>query len=361
MQEYGHVREFFLGANTHKGFHSFYDYVVPGIPNRLFILKGGPGTGKSTFLRKIASEFADMGYDVELHHCSSDNDSLDGIRIVPFNIAVMDGTAPHTTDPKYPAVVDEIINLGDYWHKEKIEKNRTSIISIGKELKKLYTSSYRFLNAAKEVQDDMEALIGDDFDWLNYTKMLNEYKMSIMESAKPTGKQGEARHLFHSSINSSGRVDYIEIALPKKHECHYIKCQYQGAATKLLNSIVSDLLMTGYDVEVFHQPLDPEIIETIMVNELGLVISSDANVEKTAVRVIDLDILRKKDISDNESSFLTRDRILFNNLIDEAIMKIRTAKKLHDELEKYYIESMDFKKIAELRCKVIERIRSMCK
>ena len=119
MQNPGYIRKFFLGANTHKGFHSFYEYVVPGIPNRLLILKGGPGTGKSTFLRKIANEFAKMGHDVELHHCSSDNDSLDGIRIVSLNIAVMDGTAPHTTDPKYPAVVDEIINLGEYWYKEK--------------------------------------------------------------------------------------------------------------------------------------------------------------------------------------------------------------------------------------------------
>lgn len=361
MQELGYVRKFFLGANTHKGFHSYYEYVVPGIPNRLFILKGGPGTGKSTFLRKIASEFADMGYDVELHHCSSDNDSLDGIRIVPFNIAVMDGTAPHTTDPKYPAVVDEIINLGEYWRKEKIESKRSPIISCNKELKKLYASSYRFLSAAKEVQDDMEALMGDDFDWVGFNKTLYEYKMSILESAKPTGRQGKARHLFHSSINSAGRVDYIESALPKKYDCHYIKGQYLGAATEFLKLISSDLLMIGYDVEIFHQPLNPEIIETIMVNDLELVISNDANVEKNAVKVIDLDSFIKRDISENDNSYLSRDRMLFNNLIDEAIMKIQTAKKLHDELERYYIESMDFKKMSELRTKTIERIKSLCK
>lgn len=360
MQESGYIRKFFLGANTHKGFHSYYEYVVPGIPNRLFILKGGPGTGKSTFLRKIAKEFAEMGYDVELHHCSSDNDSLDGIRIVPFNIAVMDGTAPHTTNPKYPAVVDEIINLGEYWNKENIQKNREAIISCNKELKKLYASSYRFLSAAKEVQDDLEALVGDEYDWTGFSSTVSEYKSSILNSLEPIKKQGKSRHLFHSSINSAGRVDFIENALPKNNTCHYIKAQYHTASTRLLSSLISDLLMKGYDVEVFHQPLDPEIIETIIICELGLVITNDAKLENKAEKIIDLDSLRNKDISKDDNAYIENNYSLFNSLMDEAIVRIQSAKKLHDQLERYYIESMDFKRMSELRSKTLERIKNIC-
>jgi len=360
MQEQGYVRKFFLGANTHKGFHSYYEYVVPGIPNRLLILKGGPGTGKSTFLRKIANEFAEMGYDVELHHCSSDNDSLDGIRIVPFNIAVMDGTAPHTTDPKYPAVVDEIINLGEYWNKEHIQKYRDTIINCNKELKKLYASSYRFLSAAKQVQDDLESLIGDDYDWTGYNSIVTEYKSSILNPLEPIKKQGKSRHLFHSSINSAGRVDYIENAIPKNSKCHYIKSQHYAASTKLFKSLIDDILIKGYDIEVFHQPLDPEIIETIIISELGLVITNDAKLENKADKIIDLDSFRNKNISKADSAYIENNYNLFNNLMDEAIIRIQSAKKLHDQLERFYIESMDFRRMAELRTKTIERIKSMC-
>ena len=46
--------------------------------------------------------------------CSSDNNSLDGIVIPKLKIAILDGTA-HVVDPVFPGVVDEIINLGQFW------------------------------------------------------------------------------------------------------------------------------------------------------------------------------------------------------------------------------------------------------
>jgi len=361
MQESGYIRKFFLGANTYKGFHSFYEYVVPGTPNKLFILKGGPGTGKSTFLRKIANEFSKMGYDVELHHCSSDNDSLDGVRIVQLNVAIMDGTAPHTTDPKYPAAVDEIINLGEYWNKEKIEKNRETIIEYNKELKKLYASSYRFLRAAKEVQDDLEALIGDQYDWVGFNNTVHEYKSTVLAPVKPLNKLGKPRHLFHSSINSAGRVDFIEDALLKECSCHYVKTQYFAAATEFLRTLSSYLLMKGYDVEIFHKPLDPNIIETIMVNELSLVISNDEKLEKKADNTIDLEKHRDKNSAEKYHSSIINTNRIFENLLDEAIRKIQKAKKLHDELERFYIQNMDFERMAKLKNNTVERIKKMIK
>jgi len=95
MSKKGNAKEVFPGGNTGNGFHSFYNYIIPEDANRIFILKGGPGVGKSSFMRKIAKEFMELGYDVELHHCSSDNNSLDGLVIPAINVALMDGTAPH--------------------------------------------------------------------------------------------------------------------------------------------------------------------------------------------------------------------------------------------------------------------------
>jgi len=36
----------------------------------------------------------ERGYDVEFMHCSSDNNSLDGVVIPSLKIALLDGTAP---------------------------------------------------------------------------------------------------------------------------------------------------------------------------------------------------------------------------------------------------------------------------
>ena len=47
----GCVRKFFAGSNTPLGFYSFFDQIIDLMQaHRFFILKGGPGTGKSTLM-----------------------------------------------------------------------------------------------------------------------------------------------------------------------------------------------------------------------------------------------------------------------------------------------------------------------
>jgi len=90
----GRVINYYAGGNTALGFYSFYESNLKGL-DRLFILKGGPGTGKSTLMKKIGQKWKDKGYDIELLHCSSDNNSIDGVIIPKLKVGVVDGTAPH--------------------------------------------------------------------------------------------------------------------------------------------------------------------------------------------------------------------------------------------------------------------------
>jgi len=95
----------FAGNNSDNGFFSYFDQIMkPDKARRIYILKGGPGVGKSTFMKKFALVMLDKGYFVEYIHCSSDNESLDGIVIPELSIAFVDGTAPHTIDPIIPGV-----------------------------------------------------------------------------------------------------------------------------------------------------------------------------------------------------------------------------------------------------------------
>ena len=74
------IREFFAAANTEEGFYSIFESVFPpSALDKIFIIKGGPGTGKSTLMRQIAEYACGRGYSPELYYCSSDTSSLDGI------------------------------------------------------------------------------------------------------------------------------------------------------------------------------------------------------------------------------------------------------------------------------------------
>ena len=94
------VTTFFLGANSESGFYSLYDQFCAAPSDTLHIIKSGPGTGKSTFMRRIGRAAEERGFDVEYILCSGDPDSLDGVYIPVLHTGWVDGTAPHIIEPK---------------------------------------------------------------------------------------------------------------------------------------------------------------------------------------------------------------------------------------------------------------------
>ena len=139
----------FAAANTKDGFYDFFDQIIDFKNNKnVYLIKGGPGTGKSTFLKNIAKKADSKGMTVEKIHCSSDSDSLDGVKIFDKSIALIDATSPHCYDPSYPGAFDNIINMGAFWDAKKLEKSKNEIKNISDDIKKCYESAYHFLSAA---------------------------------------------------------------------------------------------------------------------------------------------------------------------------------------------------------------------
>ena len=105
---------YFPGANTSQGFVSLFQYIAPPWESEHFtyVLKGGPGTGKNTLMKKLAAFASSAGYTVEEFSCASDPESLDAVRIKEKRIIMLDGTAPHIVDPVYPGAADKIVDLG---------------------------------------------------------------------------------------------------------------------------------------------------------------------------------------------------------------------------------------------------------
>ena len=90
---------YFLGGNTGAGFYSLYDgFTDSEAGDFLWIIKGGPGCGKSSFMKRIARSAEGAGMTVERVLCSGDPESLDGIYIREARCAYVDGTAPHVQE-----------------------------------------------------------------------------------------------------------------------------------------------------------------------------------------------------------------------------------------------------------------------
>ena len=62
----GVARHIYPGNNTPKGFYSYYRFILgQREANRIICIKGGPGVGKSSFMKRIGEEFLEAGEDVD--------------------------------------------------------------------------------------------------------------------------------------------------------------------------------------------------------------------------------------------------------------------------------------------------------
>ena len=141
-----HQNRYFLGGNTAEGFYSCYPYFCPPEKDQfLFVIKGGPGCGKSSFMRKIGNAAEKKGYAVEYVLCSGDPDSLDGVYLPQLKLGYMDGTAPHTADVPYPAIHGAYLDLGQYYDLDAMKCNREKARDLFTGYKACYADAYRHL------------------------------------------------------------------------------------------------------------------------------------------------------------------------------------------------------------------------
>ena len=159
-------KRFFAASNTERGFLSYFSEIFRERAERCYIIKGGPGTGKSRLMREMGTAAESSGYGVEYYYCSSDPDSLDGIFAERGgeSFAVLDGTAPHSEDLIYPGCVDNIIDLGRFWDSHTLRERRREIVLFGDSKKKAYASAYRALSAYGLITGLADALVCECVD-----------------------------------------------------------------------------------------------------------------------------------------------------------------------------------------------------
>ena len=111
----------------------------------MYVLKGGPGTGKSTLLHKLAAAAEKRGLEVRRLLCSGDPDSLDGVLIPALGLAWADGTAPHVLEPRLFGVTGDYVDLGRYMTRPFSAGEKRELLALQEENSRQYKSAYQAL------------------------------------------------------------------------------------------------------------------------------------------------------------------------------------------------------------------------
>lgn len=337
--------KYFLAANSGEGFVShFADNYDCFDDWHVYIIKGGPGTGKSSFMKYIVVNAVDNGLHVELCPCSSDPDSLDGVIIKDKKIIILDGTAPHVVEPKMPGVCEEIINLGQFWDSEKLRKSAEKIINVTAINKKLHKTAAAYISAAGELMYDNFKLSKQFLYCNKCEKFASNLAAQLFKPKKnPTPKEWMR---FIGGVTPKGVIAFKGTVEDFYKNIVVIGDKYGAAANIMMQKIRETALLRGYEIITLQNPFLPsKIIDHILIPELSLAVVREYEYIKWnekyrrihARRFYDINILRE------HRSRLTFNRRVTRELLLGAIDTLSKAKSVHDKLEKYYIDSMDFK------------------
>lgn len=352
-------RHLFPGGNTSKGFYSFYRYILSQEDaNRIICIKGGPGTGKSSFMKKLGNYFKNAGYSIEYHHCSSDNESLDGLVIKELNVALLDGTSPHIVDPINPGAVDEILNLGVALDSVSLTNHKSEIIKINREIGKSFKRAYRFLGAAKGVHEDWSTLNYESLNSFKVDNLIKELKTNIITKTKDG--YGSERHLFSTAFTPNGIISFSHDLSAEVNNIYALKGGPGYGKTDILKVIGSEAQKNGFFVEYLHDPFIPERLENIIIPELsaGIFTTNEiSNISYNATKTYNMIDLCYKSSLTSKIDEVLYDKKEFNILVEKSLSCISNSKKLHDELESFYIKAMDFSVVDKLYTETLAKIK----
>lgn len=334
---------YFLGANSPGGFYSLYPELIdPERASGIYILKGGPGCGKSSFMRRVGARCEDAGITPEYIYCSGDPGSLDGVVLPALSAAVVDGTAPHVVEPKYPGLVESYVNLGQYYDRAGLQPLRREIAESMTGYQDCYKRAYRCLAAAAELEGDLRDLLRTD---ALEQKLAKRARSIIRREFRARGtERGEVRQRFLSAVTHQGELCLWETVEAQCTRVYALSDSF-GFAHELLEPILAAATAAGYDAVACPSPMAPDRLEHLIIPSLSLAFVADSPRLPYAGRACRR--IRLDSMADPELLRRSRTRLRFSKkmaaaLVEEAVASLGKAKAMHDRLEGLYNPHVDF-------------------
>lgn len=340
-------RNYFAAQNSYKGFISYFDTIFNSTKyDKIYVLKGGPGTGKSSFMKGVSRYFEERVHSIEEIHCSSDPDSLDGVILEHKGkrVALIDGTAPHERDAVIPGAIDEIINLGIGWSKGWLEGRRADILRIANEKKKAYKAAYKYLSIAGDAHEFIKTMHQEHFDIYG----ANNKAESILSKISGYENGGQETRL----IDSFGRHGHYALGTLSSVDAELIGISGNDLCCSLFLSHLKKII-EKYRVKLIHFPcvLDPLLTDAIYLSDQNIAILKKTDGEFCADELFSVS---KTEYERIKTAINIRD-----TATTEAQRWFGVASQMHFELENIYGEAMNYSVVDALLTKTIEEINNI--
>lgn len=349
----GLIRYVFASSHTAAGYHSFIPELIRDL-EQVYILKGAPGSGRSTFIRLVGEVMSEQGLEVEFWISALDSITPDGVYIPQLELAVINGSLPTGIDPRYPGVREHLINLGGYWDQAVIDSQRQKIIELVDNIELARQNADKLLQELGRLKAEQRRINSRHMSIEKLTQLVEQLGSEII--ARRSGE----KHYFAGVLTIDGWVDYVH---ELSHNCQkrYILKGPSGSGKSMVIAELARLIKdNGYFLEYYHCGLEIESLVMVIIRNLQIALIEGGSAEiplKPWDVVIDLS-LYMQDFDDDcrqESGTNSRD---LENLLFAARQQLEKSSISQQELKKIYAGAMDFAGLDKLRLNLIEALRS---
>lgn len=349
------VLDFFLGALSPSGFSGWFAEAAaePGAKPRL--IKAGPGCGKSTFMRCIGEEgvkTAPDGAMVEQIHCSSDADSLDGVRL-PDGTLYLDATAPHTLDCKYPGAAERVVSFYDTLDNAYLEEHSAEILALGNQNSELLQRAAADFALAcgllqRRRQYAARTLDAEKLD--RFTARLAARLMPRRRGCRP----GTQRIRLLSAPTPDGIRVFSDTVTKAADTIYVVHDAYGAASARMMKHLADRARQAGYEAYVCRCASDQRRIDHLLLPGLRLAFLTSNTWHPMNFpgqkNIHAARFMNGRQLAARRGALQYQKRIA-SQLIARTCQTQAEAKRIHDELEKYYIRATDFQAVDAIRAR----------
>lgn len=354
------TRSLFPGAMGPEGFISCFDHLMPEVQlRRMLILKGGPGVGKSTFMRRIHAALGGGDSPATLYFCSGDPDSLDAVALPERGLLVLDGTAPHVVDPKIPGARDSLINLGACLHEEAMRPRLPHIRDCMADHAACSRRARACMRAACALARDSAAVLAAAADEGRLARMTRALIRAVIprdSAEEDAAAVPSVRPVLTDAVTHKGELCLIaENALPRVIR---LVRPWAMDLTPTLRELSFAARAAGYAVEEHLCPTMPGSLLHLSIPALRTLITTSDLLPSELT--FDLGACLPRDSLLRHECALEQAHAGFKLHLHRAVSALAQAKQLHDELETFYVPNMDFAAWQRILDETLESLQSSC-
>ncbi len=329
---------FFMGACTREGFVSYYDTLMDEV-ERLHILKGGSGCGKSTFMKTIAQRAVEAGQPVFPILCASDPDSFDALILPQMGTAFVDGTAPHVLEPRLCGGRANYLNFGAFYDRDAMAPNEDEIMQVQARNKEQYLCVHACLGSVGQLLDCVQHFTEKA---CYREEILAIAECICLSCLKPLGGKGRQRRRFLHALTPKGRKLWEKTPSALCSKVYVLQDNY-GLAVPLLEKILEKAMDFGYDCTVCASPLRKGPAHLLLPQADTAIVTScsDFPYHGDSFCRIDLDTTLPYALRQDLEFY----RQTVGKILEQAVAHLRTAKQLHDRIEALCRPFVDFEAV----------------